>query len=408
MKNKKTIYYTLLIASLGVLIIAGAFITIRFLASPTRSNGEFKTTIVDRGLVVFSQQAKGIVAPGNEVVILSPASSVITRIMRAAGSRVKAGEVILILDPKVIEENIEDMSDQLEVRRNDLLKNHLNARSTKIDLDYNVEVKKLRIASLKSELTDQEQLLNVGGISPAQFEKTKEELNLAEKELKMVLEKNSIRLQQLEAEEEGLTLEIEIQEKALLEKKEILKKMNVKAASNGIVLAVYGNEGEKVNADQLLVRMSDLTSYKVNGSIDENNAEIIKTGGTVYAIIDEEKLAGRIGTVKPLIENNTVQFDVFLDQSNHPKLIPNKNIELQVVVSQKDSVLRINKDLIIGRGNKHEVFVVQFGKAVRKKITTGLEGMEFVEVLSGIEEGDQIITSDLPSFRRKKEIEIPE
>ena len=408
MKIKRSVYYTIIISVLGVLLILGMFILVRFLASPTLSSGEFKSTMVDRGLVILSQQAKGVVAPGNEVVILSPASSVITRILRAAGSRVKAGEIILILDPKVIEENIEDMSDQLEVRRNDLLKNHLNARSTQIDLDYNVEVKKLRIASLKSELADQEQLLEVGGISPAQFEKTKQELNLAEKELKMILEKNSIRIQQLEAEEEGLTLEIEIQEKALQEKKDILTKMNVKAASDGIVLAVYGNEGEKVSADQLLVRMSDLTSYKINGSIDENNAEIIKTGGMVYAIIDEEKLAGRIGTIKPMIENNTVQFDVFLEHSNHPKLIPNKNIELQVVVSQRDSVLRINKDLIIGRGNKHDVFVVQFGKAVRKKITTGLEGMEFVEVLSGIEEGDQLITTDLSSFRRKKEIEIPE
>ena len=68
--------------------------------------------------------------------------------------------------------------------------------------------------------------------------------------------------------------------------------MNVKAASDGIILAVYGNEGEKVNADQLLVRMSDLTSYKINGAVDENNADIVKTGGTVYAIIGEEKLAG--------------------------------------------------------------------------------------------------------------------
>ena len=166
-----------------------------------------------------AQDAKGVVAPGNEVVLLSPASSIITRIAKGAGSRVKAGEIILILDPKIIEENIESMEDQLEIKRNDLLKNHLNARSTTIDLDYNVEVKKLRIVSLKSELTDQEQLLEVGGISPAQFEKTKQELNLAEKELKMVLEKNSIRLQQLEAEEEGLKLEIEVQEKALEEKK---------------------------------------------------------------------------------------------------------------------------------------------------------------------------------------------
>ncbi len=408
MKNKRTITFTIFIAVVGILLILGIYFGIRFYFSSSHVPGEFKTAVVDRGPVVFSQQAKGIVAPGNEVVLLSPAGSIITRIVKGAGSRVKAGEIILILDPKIIEGNIESMEDQLEMKRNDLLKNHLNARSTTIDLDYTVEVKKLRIVSLKSELTDQEQLLEVGGISPAQFEKTKQELNLAEKELKMVLEKNSIRLQQLVAEEEGLKLEIEVQEKALEEKKEILTKMNVRAASDGIILAVYGNEGEKVNADQLLIRMSDLTSYKINGAVDENSADIVKTGGTVYAIIGEEKLVGRIGTVRPLIENNTVRFDVFLEQSNHPKLIPNMNIELQVIVSQRDSVLRMKKELAVGRGNKHDVFVVQNGKAMRRKITTGLEGLDFIEVISGLEEGDQLIVSDLSALRRKKEIEIPE
>ena len=76
--------------------------------------------------------------------------------------------------------------------------------ATKVDLDYNVQVKNLRIASLKSELADQEQLLEVGGISPARFEKTRQELELAEKDLFMLKEKNSIRLEQLEADEEGL------------------------------------------------------------------------------------------------------------------------------------------------------------------------------------------------------------
>jgi HlyD family secretion protein len=408
MKNKRSIYFTLFIAVIAILIISGIYFGIRFFFPSANVPGEFKTAVVDRGTVVFSRPAKGVVAPGNEVVLLSPAGSVITRIVKGAGSRVKAGEIILVLDPRIIEGNIESMEDQLEMKRNDLLKNHLNARSTKIDLDYNVEVKKLRIASLRSELADKEQLLGVGGISPAQFEKTKQELNLAEKELQMILEKNSISLQQLVAEEEGLKLGIEVQEKALEERKEVLKKMNVKAASDGIILAVYGNEGEKVNADQLLIRMSDLTSYKINGSVEENSADIVKTGGMVYAVIGEEKLVGRIGTVMPLIENNTVRFDVFLEQSNHPKLIPNMNIELQVIVSQRDSVLRMRKELAVGRGNKHDVFVVQNGKAVRKKITTGLEGLDFIEILSGLEVGDQLIISDMPAYRRKKEIEIPE
>src|SRR4030042_6467043 len=129
MKNKRTIYFTIFRAVVGILLIFGIYIVIRFYFSTTHVPGEFKTAVVDRGPVVFSQQAKGVVAPGNEVVLLSPAGSVITRIIKGAGSRVKAGEIILTLDPKIIEGNIESMDDQLEMKRNDLLKNHLNARS---------------------------------------------------------------------------------------------------------------------------------------------------------------------------------------------------------------------------------------------------------------------------------------
>ena len=76
---------------------------------------------------------------------------------------------IIILDPSPVQDEIEQLEDQLEVKRNSLRKNELNARSIRVDLDYNIEVKKLKIASLKSEIADQEQLLEVGGISPARF-----------------------------------------------------------------------------------------------------------------------------------------------------------------------------------------------------------------------------------------------
>ncbi len=151
-------------------------------------------------------------------------------------------QTILRLDPKPIQDEIANIEDQLEVKRNNLHRNRLDARSTRLDLDYNVEMKKLRIASLKSEVSDEEELLEVGGISPAKFDKTKQELTLAEKELEMILSKNSIRLKQIEAEEEGLRLQIQIQEKELETKKENLSKTTVRAPSAGIIMSINGKD----------------------------------------------------------------------------------------------------------------------------------------------------------------------
>jgi HlyD family secretion protein len=401
--KRKTI---LLICIFLVVGLATVFIISRFFLPTTLDEGEFETAIVNRGTVIESIAAEGVVEPGSEVLILSPASSIITRIVREAGSHVKAGQAILVLDPEPIEAEIERIQDQLQVKQNNLRKNRLNARSTKVDLDYNVEVKNLAIASLKSELVDQEQLLEVGGISPARFEKTKQELALADKDLEMILEKNSIRLKQLETEEEGLLLQIQIQEKELADKMELLDQMIVRAPSSGIVLSVSAKEGEKVNTDRLLVTMSDLTTFKIKASINDEYSGSVKTGKEVIILVDHEMLSGKIGNIHPVIMDNKLVFDVFLEQSNHEKLISNLKVDLLVVNARKDSVLRIQNGPAFNKGEKQEVFAIANQIAMRQEIITGLIGDGYMEIISGVEEGDRIIISDISSFRHMKEVEI--
>jgi HlyD family secretion protein len=354
-------------------------------------------TTVEIGKVVRSFLGEGIVEPQSEVLILSPASSIIKEILKEAGSHVNQGEPIIILDPSPVQSQIENIQDQLEMKQNSLRKNHLNARSTKVDLDYNVQVKNLRIASLNSELADQEQLLEVGGISPAKFEKTKQELELAEQDLVMLKEKNSIKLEQLEADEEGLRLQIDMQEKELAVKEEALSKMIIRAPSAGIILSIRGKVGEKVDNDRLLIEMSDLTNFKIQGKVDDDFSEQLKTGTKVYVALDNERLSGVVGSVNPVIRDRKIEFDVNLRESNHYKLRPNLNVSLEIVREERDSVLRIHNGPAIGRGTEHQVFVLQNGSAREREIITGLRTEEYVEVLTGLSEGERVLLSDISS-----------
>lgn len=352
---------------------------------------------VEIGSVVRTFQGEGIVEPQSEVIILSPASSIIKEILKEVGSHVDANEPIIILDPTPIQSEIDNIQDQLEMKQNSLRKNHLNARSTKVDLDYNVQVKNLRIASLNSVLADQEQLLEVGGISPAKYEKTMQELELAEKDLIMLKEKNSIKLQQLEADEEGLRLQIDMQNKVLEAKEDALSKMIIRAPSAGILLSIRGKVGEKVNTDRLLIEMSDLTNFKIQGKVDDDFSEQLKTGNKVYVSLDNEKLTGFIGTVNPVIRDRMIEFDVNLQESNHFKLRPNLNVNLEIVRAERDSVLRIVNGPAVERGRQHQVFVLSGGRAVKRDIRTGLRSEEYVEVVEGLEEGERVVLSNVSS-----------
>ena len=381
------------------LLLMAAIVVVVFVpfTSDSSQNQDIQISDVEIGSVTRSFQGEGIVIPQSEVIILSPAASIIKEILKEVGSHVDANEPVIILDPTPIQAEIDNIQDQLEMKVNSLRKNHLSARSTKVDLDYNVQVKNLRIASLKAELADQEQLLEVGGISPAKFEKTKQELELAEKDLIMITEKNSIKLQQLEADEEGLRLQIDMQEKVLSAKEEALSKMIIRAPSAGIILSIRGKVGEKVNTDRLLIEMSDLTNFKIQGKVDDDFSEQVKTGTKVYVGLDNESLVGVIGSVNPVIRDRMIEFDVNLQESNHFKLRPNLTVDLNIVRAERDSVLRISRGPAIGRGRDHQVYVIKMGEAALRDIKTGLKTDDFVEVLEGLEEGERVVISDISS-----------
>lgn len=369
-------------------------------------SGNFETITVDRGDVISTTKATGIIESENEVILLSPAASIIKSILKEPGNHVQAGDIILQLQTEPVLDDIDKLKDQLEMKRNNLEKNQLNAQSTKLDLDYNEEVKRLKVISLKAQLSDQEQLLEVGGISPARVEETKQEITLAEKDLAMLIDKNSIRLKQLNAEDRGLYMQIRIDEKVLEDKQLLLSKMSVRAPSAGIILNISGNVGEKVPADKSLVTMSDLSSFKLIGSIDEQYARQLKTGSLVYVTVENEKLEGLIGNITPMVENNKVQFNVHLAESSHPKLIANQNVQIQIFNNKKENTLRIKKLPEFENGKSHKVFVVEGSKAVKKEIILGIIGDEYCEVLSGLKQGDVVISDDTNAIRHLNEIDL--
>ncbi len=369
-------------------------------------SGKFETVKTDRGEVAQTTNATGVVVSENEVLVLSPAASIVKSIMKEPGNHVKAGEVILQLYTQPVEDEIDKLKDQLEMKRNNLEKTQLNSQSTKLDLDYNEEVKRLKIVSLKAQLNDQEQLLEVGGISPARVEETKQEITLAEKDLVMLVEKNSIRLKQLTAEEKGLLLQIRMDEKMLEEKEKLLSKMSVRAPSSGIILDIATQVGEKVTTDKMLVQMSDLSSFKLTGSVDEKYAGQIKTGSSVQVMLEGESLEGIIGSITPMVENNKVQFNVHLTESSHPKLIANQNVQIKIFSQKKDNALRIKKLPDFESGKSYKVFVIEGNKAVKREITIGLAGDEYCEILSGLKEGELVISEDTNSFRHLNEVAI--
>jgi HlyD family secretion protein len=395
MRNKKGLLIAVLILSALVILL----FLFRIVGTPSfliPETDENNTSVVDKGQVYITVDASGIVEPENEVILLCPYTSIIRQINKEPGSRVRKGETIIELDEEQIRNEIEQISDQLEVKANSLERSKLEGQMARIDLGYNVEVKKLKIASIKAQLADEEQLLSVGGISSAKIDETKQNLVLAEKDLDVVQKKNTIRLSQMRTEETGLNLQIGIQKKQLADKLEMLDKLKIKAPSDGIILTILGKEGEKVGNDKMLITMSDLTTFKIKGLIEEKYSEFIKTGSTVFVLAESGKLDGTIGNVTPTVAENKIQFNVHLDHSNNPELIPNQSIKMLVLKSSKTNVLRISSKNNFKANSTQTIYILDSGKVVSRNVEFGVKGSEYQEIISGLEAGDHVLLTDSP------------
>jgi len=404
MRNKKGLLIAVLLLSALIIFI----IFFRKSGIPSFFAGDSQKdniSIVDRGQVYIPIDAIGIVEPENEVIILNPLNTIVRKINKEPGSRVKKGEIIIELDDKPTRDEIEQISDQLEVKSNSLERSRLEGQMARIDLDYNVEVKKLRITSIKAQLADEEQLLSVGGISSAKIDETKQNLVLAEKDLDVVQKKNTIRLKQMKTEENGLNLQIEIQQKQLADKMEMLGKLNLKAPSDGIILSISGKEGEKIGNDKMLITMSDLTTFKIKGLIEEKFLEFVKTGNAVFIFAENEKLAGTIGNVTPTVADNKIQFNVHLENRENSKLIPNQTVKLQILKSVKNGVIRISANNDFKANSEQTVYVLDSGSVISRTVMLGVKGSEYQEVISGLKEGEKVILSDSPFSEKTKKVE---
>ncbi|WP_068473301.1 efflux RND transporter periplasmic adaptor subunit [Saccharicrinis aurantiacus] len=390
-KNKNT---ASMVSYIQAFAICGMLLTLSCQSKHTKLvRGNFQSVTVDKGNIEVLEPAEGTAQPSSKVILLSPAPSIVKKIYKEPGQRVKQGDAIIMLDTKGVESSIEQINDQLAVKYNNLEKTRLSARATKADLAYNSETKKLKIASIKSTIEDQKQLLDVGGISQAKFDKTQQELVLAQKDLKLVQEKNVIKLAQLATEEKGLLLQISMQEKDLALKKELLQKMIVKAPSDGIILSVEAKAGEKIQGEKVLVNMSDLSRLKIAASVESKRKRMIKTGKRAYVIVDGERFPGRIGSVMPQIENGKLRFSIHLSDDLDVKLIPNQRVDVEIVRIGKYKVNRLKVGGSITDKNDNELLVVKGDSAILKTVKLGLVTDQYIEVKEGLEEGDEVIIS---------------
>ena len=390
----------------GVVLLGVVIFFIRYSLGSTLRQSEITTAVVSRGNIENTINASGEVLPEFEEVISSPIAASVQKVLLDAGSRIVAGQSILMLDKSAAQMEYEKLKFQLESKQNDIRKIKLDLDKSFYDIKSNNNIKQLRINSLKASVENAKRLLKAGGGTREDVEQAELNLKVAQLE-KQQLEneisskQQSMRLQMKEVE---LAASIQQNDLDLLSRK--LKQANIQASRNGVVTWVNKNIGAAVQPGEVLARIADLSGFKVKGTISDNNIDLLKSGMTAIIRIGETQVRGKVVNIYPSVQNATVSFDIKPDSSNNKLFRPNLKADVFLVTDQHEQVLRVNNGPAFQGTPSQYIYVLKDGIASRKLVQIGLSNFDYVELKDQLKEGDVIITSDLKEFKNSSQINI--
>ncbi len=196
-------------------------------------------------------------------------------------------------------------------------------------------------------------------------------------------------------------------ESALIE----LDELNIKAPFSGVITNLpYYTQGVKLAADNTILELMKYTSMVLDVSLPESQLGKAKTGLEVeitnYTLPDTI-LTGEITEISPAIDADTRTFSgrIIVDNSEE-FLKPGMFVKAKIIITRKDSVIVIPKDVLLSRSEGKAVFVASNRAARQKYIKTGIESEDSIEVVSGLEFEERLITSGYETLKNRSKIKI--
>lgn len=173
-----------------------------------------------------------------------------------------------------------------------------------------------------------------------------------------------------------------------------LAELTIKAPFTGVLGFREISLGALINVGDVITSLDDLSIIKVDFSIPERYLTTVSIGHSIEATntaYKNEVFIGEITSIDSRVDSVTRTLKVRAKIPNaEGKLRAGMLLNLQVV-RKIEQVLQVPESAVIPIENDHFVFVVEDDKAVKKQLQIGRRYHGYVEVLSGLDEGADVV-----------------
>jgi multidrug efflux pump subunit AcrA (membrane-fusion protein) len=369
-------------------------------AAPSVDRATVWTDTVKRGPMLREVRGLGTLVP--ETIRLLPAATDgrVEQRYLLPGVPVKASTVILDLSNPELQQAALDAEYQL--RGAEAALNNTKAQMENQLMDKRAQAAAIRSAYHTAELQkhNNEQLYALGLVadfivktSVVQAEELQKQNEIAEKQVETFA--NSI-------EAQIAVQQANVNEKRALHdlKRSQLDQLHVRPGIDGVLQELDVEVGQKVLQGTVLARVAQPTHLKAALKIAETQAKDITIGQKATVDTHNGVIQGHVSRIDPAVVNGTVTVDVALEGALPQGARPDLSVEGTVEIERLADVLFVGRPVHGESNSTVGLFkVIDDGKdAARIQVELGRTSVNTVEIVKGLQIGDQVILSDMSAW----------
>ena len=369
-------------------------------AAPTVERATVWVDTVKRGSMVRQVRGLGTLVPEDTRWLPATTLGRVERIVLRPGAEVRPDSVILELsNPQVEQEainarlalqaadaNLANLRVQLQ---NELLSQQAGAAT--VQADYT----QARLQAEVNEELAKQQLIS---------ELVRKQSQVRAEELKT---RNEIEGQRLATAKESIEARIRVQQAAVDQARAIaqlnerrLADLKVRPGFSGVLQQVPVDVGQQVAPGQNLARVADPGRLKAELKIAETQAKDIEIGQVAQVDTRNGIIPGRVIRKDPAATNGTVTVDVGLTGALPRGAVPDLSVDGTVELERLENVLYVGRPAFGQEQSTVGLFKItkQAGDAERVQVHLGRSSVNTVEIVSGLNSGDQVVLSDMSAW----------
>jgi HlyD family secretion protein len=352
---------------------------------------------------VVRENLSSVVSSNGKVEPVTPISlrvsfpTFVTRVYAVEGQHVRRGQLLYVLDDAGLTADLAQSRADLNTEEEALRVAKSGGRADQI-AKVAADLQKALAAreQLRRDNESLTKLVAQKAATPHEFEENRLALAQAEADVQSLEKAKQTYVSQAQLDIERVTLLVEHARNQVHDLEQKLSSTHGVAPADATLYSLPIHQGDFVKEGDLLAEMADMHHVRVRAFIDEPELGQIDLNQAVEIFWDahpDRVWAGRTEVVpKQVVAHGTRNVGELLCSVSNDRLdlIPNTTVDVRIHISERPNVLVIPRGALFIDGGKRYVYLVQDNRLHRRDIKVGIANPTMIEVLSGLQERDQV------------------